>query len=63
MQDLMKKTVGPVNLRETMMLYNVKGFPLGMAIVAFTKGGDAVRARTQYNGKVIDGSAYVSIPF
>ena len=56
LQDLMKKTVGPVNTQDTMMFYNAKGFPLGMAIVAFTRGADASKAREKYNGKVIDGS-------
>lgn len=53
----MRKTVGPVNMKDTMMFYNAKGFPLGIAIVAFTKEADAAKARAQYNGKVIDGSA------
>lgn len=59
-QDLMKKTIGPVNLRDSFMIYNLKGVPRGMAVIAFVRGIDAPRARGRYNGKVIDGSAYSS---
>ena len=52
----MRKTVGPIDLRYSFMSYNSKGIPMGVAVVAFVKGGDAARARKNYHGKVIDGS-------
>ncbi|KAH8113872.1 hypothetical protein DFH11DRAFT_1544617 [Phellopilus nigrolimitatus] len=59
--DLMKKTIGPVNLRDSFMIYNAKGFPRGMAIVAFVRSADAPRARERYNGKVIDGKRAIKL--
>lgn len=53
----MKKTVGPMDLRSSFMAYNSKGMPMGVAVVAFVRNGDAVKARKSYHGKVIDGSA------
>ena len=52
----MRKTVGPIDLRYSFMSYNSKGVPMGVAVVAFVKSGDAARARKNYHGKVIDGS-------
>ena len=52
----MRKTVGPIDLRYSFMSYNSKGIPMGVAVVAFVKSGDAARARKNYHGKVIDGS-------
>ncbi|KAI5123257.1 hypothetical protein M0805_001346 [Coniferiporia weirii] len=59
--DLMKKTIGPVNVRDSLMIYTMKGFPRGMALIAFTRGGDAGRARERYNGKVIDGKRAIKL--
>lgn len=53
----MKKTIGPVDLRSSFMAYSSKGIPMGVAVVAFVRNGDAVKARKSYHGKVIDGSA------
>lgn len=52
----MRKTIGTVNAQHSLLIHNAKGFPLGMAIVSFTRASDALRARERYNGKVIDGS-------
>lgn len=51
----MRKTIGPVNPRESFLVYTVKGVPRGIAVVAFIKAADAKKARERYNGKVIDG--------
>ncbi|OCB84858.1 hypothetical protein A7U60_g8079 [Sanghuangporus baumii] len=59
--DLMKKTVGPVNFRESLMVYNVKGAPRGMAVVAFTRSIDAWRARGKFHGKLIDGRRLIKV--
>ncbi|KAL5480978.1 hypothetical protein ACEPAI_9919 [Sanghuangporus weigelae] len=59
--DLMKKTVGPVNFRDSFMVYNAKGVPRGMAIVAFTRSADAWRARGQFHGKLIDGKRLITV--
>ena len=52
-QILFSKTVGPV--KEVLMVYNSQGKSRGMAIVSFTRLGDAAVARTKYNGKIVDG--------
>ena len=54
----MKKVIGPVVLNKSFLFHNSKGYPLGMALVAFRKSGDAVIAREKFNGKVIDGSEF-----
>jgi RNA recognition motif-containing protein len=54
-QELFKKTVGP--LKESFLVYNSQGKSKGMAIVSFQRPGDAVVARTKYDGKIVDGSA------
>lgn len=54
----MKKVIGPVVLNKSYMFHNVKGYPLGMALVAFKRNGDAALAREKFNGKVIDGSKF-----
>ncbi|KAL5522658.1 hypothetical protein ACEPAG_8676 [Sanghuangporus baumii] len=59
--DLMKKTVGPVNFRDSLMVYNAKGVPHGMAIVAFTRSIDAWRARGKFHGKLIDGRRLIKV--
>ncbi|KAL5499062.1 hypothetical protein ACEPAH_1580 [Sanghuangporus vaninii] len=59
--DLMKKTVGPVNFRDSLMVYNAKGVPRGMAVVAFTRSTDAWRARGKFHGKLIDGRRLIKV--
>ncbi|EJC99354.1 uncharacterized protein FOMMEDRAFT_142893 [Fomitiporia mediterranea MF3/22] len=59
--DLMKKTIGPVVLRDSFLICNSKGVPRGAAIVTFTRGIDASRARARYNGKVIDGKRAIKL--
>jgi len=57
----MKKTVGPMDLRSSFMAYNSKGMPMGVAVVAFVRNGDAVKARKSYHGKVIDGKRAIKL--
>lgn len=52
----MKKSIGPVITESSLMVYNSKGFPRGMAIVAFQRPGDAAKAREMFHNKIIDGS-------
>jgi THO complex subunit 4 len=59
-QELFKKTVGP--LKESFLIYNSQGKSKGMAIVSFQRPGDAVVARTKYDGKIVDGSACSLLP-
>jgi len=51
-QELMENTIGRV--RDTFCVYNKAGKATGMAVVHFAKPGDALRARTMYNNKIID---------
>lgn len=53
LQDLFKKTVGP--LKEVVLVYNNQGKSKGLAIVSFQKTTDAAVARTKYHGKIVDG--------
>lgn len=55
----MRKSIGPVVAENSLMVYNVKGFPRGMAIVAFQRQTDAAKARETFNGKIIDGSEFL----
>jgi len=59
--DLMKKTIGPVNMTQSFMVYNMKGFPKGVTVVAFMRAGDAAKARERYDGKVIDGKRAIKL--
>ncbi|THH11442.1 hypothetical protein EW145_g679 [Phellinidium pouzarii] len=43
------------------MIYTAKGFPRGMALVAFMRGVDAARASERYDGKVIDGKRAIKL--
>ncbi|KAF9456466.1 hypothetical protein BDZ94DRAFT_1177637 [Collybia nuda] len=52
-EDLFKKTVGP--LRECFLVYNSAGKSKGMAVVAFQRPGDAAAAKAKYDGKIVDG--------
>lgn len=40
------------------MVYNNQGKSRGMAVVTFTRPGDAAVARTKYNGKIVDGREF-----
>lgn len=40
------------------MVYNSQGNSRGMAIVSFTRQGDAAVARAKYNGKIVDGREF-----
>jgi len=53
LEGLFQKTVGPV--KHAFFIYNNQGMPKGMAVVEFTRLGDAGMARNKYNTKVIDG--------
>jgi hypothetical protein len=55
-QELFKKTVGP--LRESFLIYNSQGKSKGMAVVVFQRPGDAVVARSKYDGKIVDGREF-----
>lgn len=59
MQDLFKKTVGP--LKDMFLVYNSQGKSKGMAVVTFARPGDAAIARQKYDGKVVDGRAYIIV--
>ncbi|KAJ7033687.1 hypothetical protein C8F04DRAFT_1103829 [Mycena alexandri] len=58
-EELFKKTVGP--LRESFLIYNSQGKSKGMAVVAFQRPGDAVVARSKYDGKIVDGRRPIKI--
>ncbi|KAJ7185615.1 hypothetical protein C8R46DRAFT_1061217 [Mycena filopes] len=58
-EELFKKTVGP--LRESFLIYNSQGKSKGMAVVAFQRPGDAVIARSKYDGKIVDGRRPIKI--
>jgi THO complex subunit 4 len=53
-QELFSSTVGP--LKDVTLNYNSEGKSKGVATVLFQKKGDGVRAHTQYNNRLIDGS-------
>jgi THO complex subunit 4 len=53
MQELFKKTVGPVD--SVFIIYNSQANSKGMAVVNFTKAEDAAAARQKYHGKIVDG--------
>jgi THO complex subunit 4 len=53
LQDLFHKTVGP--LHDLILIYNSAGNFKGMAIISFQRTGDAVLAKTKYDGKLVDG--------
>ncbi|KAJ7927588.1 hypothetical protein B0H13DRAFT_2229283 [Mycena leptocephala] len=59
MDELFKKTVGP--LRESFLIYNSQGKSKGMAVVVFQRPGDAVVARSKYDGKIVDGRRPIKI--
>ncbi|KLO09011.1 hypothetical protein SCHPADRAFT_908142 [Schizopora paradoxa] len=59
--DLMKKTIGPVNITQSFMAHNNKGFPRGVTIISFMRPGDAMKARERYDGKVIDGKRAIKL--
>ncbi|PFH48020.1 hypothetical protein AMATHDRAFT_66366 [Amanita thiersii Skay4041] len=52
-EELFKKTVGP--LKDVFLIYNSQGRSKGMAVVTFQRPGDAVIARSKYDGKIVDG--------
>ncbi|RDX47239.1 hypothetical protein OH76DRAFT_1406127 [Lentinus brumalis] len=56
---LFSRTVGPV--KDVFMVYNSQGNSRGMAIVSFTRQGDAAVARAKYNGKIVDGRRPIKI--
>ncbi|KAJ7753346.1 hypothetical protein DFH07DRAFT_824151 [Mycena maculata] len=58
-EELFKKTVGP--LRESFLIYNSQGKSKGMAVVVFQRPGDAVIARSKYDGKIVDGRRPIKI--
>ncbi|KAJ7634845.1 hypothetical protein FB45DRAFT_743001 [Roridomyces roridus] len=58
-EELFKKTIGP--LKESFLIYNSQGKSKGMAVVAFQRPGDAVVARTKYDGKIVDGRRPIKI--
>ncbi|KAJ3781891.1 hypothetical protein GGU10DRAFT_365318 [Lentinula aff. detonsa] len=58
-EELFKKTIGP--LKESFVIYNSQGRSKGMAVVVFQRPGDAVVARTKYNGKFVDGRRPIRI--
>ena len=47
-------------MRDYYLIYNNQGKSKGQAVVYFARGKDASLARQKYNGKVIDGRAYVA---
>ncbi|KZP27037.1 hypothetical protein FIBSPDRAFT_918035 [Athelia psychrophila] len=51
-EDLFKKTVGPV--KEAFIIYNSQGRSKGMAVITFVRPGDAAVAREKYDGKYVD---------
>ncbi|KAI0760125.1 hypothetical protein C8Q74DRAFT_203652 [Fomes fomentarius] len=56
---LFSRTVGPV--KEVLLVYNSQGKSRGMAIVSFSRPGDATVARAKYNGKIVDGRRPIKI--
>ncbi|KAI0720759.1 hypothetical protein C8T65DRAFT_632714 [Cerioporus squamosus] len=58
-ETLFSRTVGPV--KEVLMVYNSQAKSRGMAIVSFTRPGDAAVARAKYNGKIVDGRRPIKI--
>ncbi|KAI0739073.1 hypothetical protein C8Q80DRAFT_1203825 [Daedaleopsis nitida] len=56
---LFSRTVGPV--KEVLLVYNSQGKSRGMAVVSFSRPGDAAVARTKYNGKIVDGRRPIKI--
>ncbi|KAG5635091.1 hypothetical protein H0H81_012463 [Sphagnurus paluster] len=52
-EELFRKTVGP--LKESFLIYNSQGGSKGMAVVSFYRPGDALVAKTKYDGKIVDG--------
>ena len=45
-------------MKESFLVHNSQGKSKGMAVVSFMRAGDAVIARTKYNGKIVDGRMY-----
>ncbi|KAF8648237.1 hypothetical protein AX16_006319 [Volvariella volvacea WC 439] len=58
-EELFRKTVGPVS--EAFLVYNNQGHSKGMAVVHFTRPGDALLARQKYDGKIVDGRRPIKI--
>ncbi|KII87589.1 hypothetical protein PLICRDRAFT_42096 [Plicaturopsis crispa FD-325 SS-3] len=58
-EDLFKKTVGP--LKEVFIIYNSQGHSKGMAVVTFQRPTDAAVARQKYDGKIVDGRRPIKV--
>ncbi|KAE9405022.1 hypothetical protein BT96DRAFT_916461 [Gymnopus androsaceus JB14] len=58
-EELFKKTVGP--LKDSFLIYNSQGRSKGMAVVEFHRAGDAMVARSKYDGKFVDGRRPIRI--
>ncbi|GJJ06148.1 hypothetical protein Clacol_000337 [Clathrus columnatus] len=60
-KELFNSQVGPT--KEVVLNYDAAGRSKGIAAVTFTRNGDGTKAYKQYNGRLIDGSQYLSFPW
>ncbi|KAG8924533.1 hypothetical protein FRC02_010362, partial [Tulasnella sp. 418] len=58
-KELFVSTIGP--LREVALHFDSHGKSKGMATVVFQKAGDATKAVTQYNNRLIDGTRRMKV--
>lgn len=60
-KELFSKTIGPV--KEAALNFDSKGKSKGVGSVVFQKKEDAAKAVKTYHNRLIDGSAYHSLPY
>ncbi|TFY77313.1 hypothetical protein EWM64_g6700 [Hericium alpestre] len=58
-KELFTRTIGP--MKDLFLIYNSQGKSKGMAVVTFSRPGDAAIARAKYNNKLVDGRNRIKI--